>query len=127
MVKAITEKQAAGADAAVNEVRLIGTLRSVPEVRVMPSGDELVTFRLSVARGTPPGLGGGQRSQAVDSVPCTVWAPRARRSVMAWRPGDVVEIGGAVRCRFYQAGGATRSRVEVEVTSARVIRRARAS
>lgn len=126
MVKVITEKQAAGTEEPVNEVRLVGTLRTEPEVRVLPSGDELVTFRLSVQRPAAPGPG-GQRSQTVDSVPCTVWSSRVRRSVMTWRPGDLVSVGGAVRCRFYQAGGATRSRVEVEVTAARVIRRSRAS
>ena len=99
---------------------------SEPELRVLPSGDELVTFRLSVGRPSVP-AGGAQRSQTVDSVPCTVWTSRTRRSVMTWRPGDLVAVAGAVRCRFYQAGGATRSRVEVEVTSARVIRRSRAS
>lgn len=126
MVKAITEKQATGTEAPVNEVRLVGTLRAEPEVRVLPSGDELVTFRLSVGRPTGP-AGGGQRPQSIDSVPCTVWTARTRRSAMTWRPGDLVAVSGSVRCRFYQAGGATRSRVEVEVSSARVIRRSRAS
>jgi single-strand DNA-binding protein len=36
-------------------------------------------------------------------------------------------VAGAVRCRFFQAGGATRSRVEVEASSARIIRRSSAA
>jgi single-strand DNA-binding protein len=50
-----------------------------------------------------------------------------RRGIVTWRPGDVVEITGAVRCRFFQAGGATRSRVEVEAVTARIIRRSSAA
>ncbi|MFC0224847.1 single-stranded DNA-binding protein [Nocardioides zeicaulis] len=126
MVKAITQEQILADEQAVNDVRLVGTVRAVPEARTLPSGDELVTFRLTVER-PPATRGERQRAQTVDSVPCTVWVARVRRSVLTWRPGDVVTVGGAVRCRFYQAGGATRSRVEVEVSSARVIRRSRAS
>jgi single-strand DNA-binding protein len=106
----------------VNEVRLQGRLSGAPVTVELPSGDVLVTFRISVPRESSSGRGpvSGQR---VDSVPCTVWAPRLRRSIATWRVGDVVEVVGAVRCRFYQAGGATRSRVEVEASSARITRR----
>jgi len=108
--------------ALANEVRLQGRLSGAPVTVELPSGDALVTFRISVPRGTPRGRGttSGQR---VDSIPCTAWTPRLRRSISTWRAGDVVEVVGAVRCRFYQAGGATRSRVEVEAATARIMRR----
>jgi single-strand DNA-binding protein len=116
---------AAGGDdpeVGANEVRLQGRLSGAPVTVELPSGDALVTFRVSVPRGSPYGRGptSGQR---VDSIPCTAWTPRLRRSISTWRAGDVVEIVGAVRCRFYQAGGATRSRVEVEASAARIMRR----
>lgn len=107
---------------AANEVRLLGRLSGAPATVELPSGDALVTFRVSVPRGTPSARGPAS-GQLVDSVPCTAWAPRLRRSIATWRVGDVVEVIGAVRCRFYQAGGATRSRVEVEASSARIMRR----
>ncbi len=110
----------------VNDVRLVGALTAPAEAKELPSGDQLVTFRVSVPR-APTTPSSGQRGASVDSVPCTAWTARVRRSATTWRVGDVIEVTGAVRCRFYQAGGATRSRVEVEVTSAKVIRRARAS
>lgn len=103
-----------------NDVRLAGKVTGSPALVELPSGDALVTFRVSVPRGVDTG-------QRVDSVPCTAWAPRLRRSILTWRAGDLVEVSGAVRCRFYQAGGATRSRVEVEVTSARITRRSPAA
>ena len=115
-------------EAVANDVRLVGRLTGEPTLVELPSGDELVTFRISVRRGAQAGgSAAGSATQRVDSVPCTAWSPRVRRSVMTWRAGDLVEVSGAVRCRFYQAGGATRSRVEVEASSARIIRRSSAA
>jgi single-strand DNA-binding protein len=117
------------ADVVANDVRLVGRLSGEPSLLELPSGDALVTFRISVPRGAPPRAvsGAGGSSQRVDSVPCTAWSPRLRRSVLTWRAGDLVEVEGAVRCRFYQAGGATRSRVEVEASAARIMRRSSAA
>ena len=121
------QKQVARSDpgldeAAANDVRLVGRLTGTPAVVALPSGDELVTFRISVPRTAQAGS-----TQRVDSVPCTAWASRLRRSILTWRAGDLVEVSGAVRCRFYQAGGATRSRVEVEARAARIMRRSSAA
>ena len=111
-------------EVAANDVRLVGRLSAAPATVELPSGDILMTFRISVPRTASAAQGERDRpGQRVDSVPCTVWAPRLRRSIATWRSGDLVEVGGAVRCRFYQAGGATRSRVEVEATTARIMRR----
>lgn len=112
----------------VNDVRLVGRLTGEPVVVELPSGDVLVTFRVSVPRVQSGGGGAAQApAKRVDSVPCTAWTPRLRRSIATWRAGDLVEITGAVRCRFFQAGGATRSRVEVEAVSARIMRRSSAA
>lgn len=105
-----------------NEVRLLGRLSAAPATVELPSGDVLMTFRISVPRAPTAGRAPSS-GQRVDSVPCTAWAPRLRRSIATWRAGDLVEVVGAVRCRFYQAGGATRSRVEVEASAARIMRR----
>lgn len=125
------EQQQDGDDVVgANEVRLVGRLTAEPVLVELPSGDALVTFRVSVQRGAAPGsaaAAGRTTGQRVDSVPCTAWSPRLRRSITAWRPGDLVEVSGSVRCRFYQAGGATRSRVEVEASSARIMRRSTAA
>lgn len=106
------------ADVVANEVHLVGRVSGEPQQIELPSGDALMTFRISVPR--PRGVSGGRRT---DSVPCAAWASRLRRSVSTWRAGDLVEVTGSVSCRFYQAGGATRSRVEVEVVSGRIMRR----
>lgn len=112
----------------INDVRLLGRVTSVPVVVDLPSGDALVSFRVSVPRSpgaSRPGI--ATAGQRVDSIPCSAWSTALRRRIASWRPGDTVEVSGAVCCRFYQAGGATRSRVEVVVSSARIIRRSRAA
>lgn len=78
------------------------------------------TFRLVVARVGER----GKSRQTVDSLECAVWGGRVRRSVSGWGVDDVVEVRGAVRRRFFRTGGGPASRVEVEVTSGRLIRRA---
>lgn len=107
-----------GGVAAVNEVRLVGRVSQDPECRELPSGDALWTFRLVVAR--PPSRVG----VSVDTLDCAAWSARARRSVASWRAGDVVEVSGSVRRRFFRSGGGAVSRTEVEVARGRVIRRA---
>lgn len=101
-----------------NEVRLVGRVSGQPEERVLPSGDRLVAFRVVVARDQPRGR------QTVDALECVAWSARSRRSVSRWADGDVVELSGSLRRRFYRVGTTTASRVEVETSRARIIRRA---
>ena len=110
-------------DQAANDVRLVGRVTSVPVVVDLPSGDALVSFRISVPRSPGAAKAVATTSQRVDSIPCSAWSAALRRRIAGWRPGDTVEVTGAVCCRFYQAGGATRSRVEVVASTARIIRR----
>ena len=100
-----------------NEVRLVGRVTADPSVVELPSGDQLVTFRVTVDRDdrTAP--------RRVDALECSAWAPRLRRTVARWRPGDVVEVEGAIRRRFFRTAAGTGSRVEIEVAGARLIRR----
>ncbi|HET9420122.1 MAG TPA: single-stranded DNA-binding protein [Nocardioides sp.] len=112
---------AAEAPEPVNEVRLAGRISAAPEERVLPSGDVLWTFRVVVPR--PPTGRQGVRP-GVDALECAVWGGRVRRSVASWGEGDLVEVSGAVRRRFFRTAGGAASRVEIEVASGRLIRRA---
>ena len=104
----------------VNEVTLVGRLSQPAEEQVLPSGDELWKFRVIVGR-----HGVAAHRAPVDALDCVVWAKRPARSVATWRSGDVVEVRGSLRRRFFApAGGGRVSRCEVEVASARLIRRA---
>jgi single-strand DNA-binding protein len=97
-----------------NEVLLVGRVSAEPEVRVLPSGDEITTWRLIVARDDVPDGRPGQ-----DTIDCTAWSIRTRRSASTWVAGDVVEVEGALRRRFWKTPAALASRCEVEVSRVR--------
>ncbi len=111
--------EAATEDTQANFVRLRGRLSVAPIEKVLPSGDGVWTFRVVVDRAAPY-----RRKQRVDALDCAVWTGRVRRSVATWREGDVVEVTGSLRRRFFRTPSGTVSRVEVEVEAGRVIRRA---
>lgn len=107
-----------------NVVMLTGTVSGVPEQRVLPSGDELCVVRVVVPRRGGRPRSDGRRNPSVDVVDCCAWEARPRRTVAGWVAGDEVEVTGALRRRFFRVGGAVASRVEVEISSARRVRRA---
>lgn len=102
-----------------NEVLLVGRVSAAPEVRTLPSGDEITTWRLVVAR---DGVAEGRPAQ--DTIDCTAWSSRTRRSASAWAAGDVVEVEGALRRRFWKTPAALASRCEVEVSRVRRVAKA---
>jgi single-strand DNA-binding protein len=93
----------------VNVVVVRGTVSSPPDVRVLPS--EAVLAQLQVST---------RLESETLSTPVAVWSPAAW--VESLEPGDEVVVVGRVRRRFFRAGGAAASRVEVE---ADVVARAR--
>jgi len=102
-----------------NDVHLIGRLSAAAEERTLPSEAVMCTFTVIVDR-----LDSDLRSrQRVDVIRCVAWTARLRRHALNWAEGDVIEVYGALRKRFFRTtGGATASRVEVEVRSARRVR-----
>jgi len=108
-----------GAVSPVNEVHLVGRVSGGPRKRELPSGDGLLEFRVVVDR--PAGSHRGR--QRIDVVDCVVWSGRLLRTVSAWSADDVVDVTGHVRRRFFRTAVGTGSRVEVEVRTARLIRR----
>jgi single-strand DNA-binding protein len=110
------------ADSAVrNEVVLAGRLAAPGEERTLPSGDLLVTFRLVVAR--PPAARAPGRP-TVDTIDCVAWGAGVRRSVLGWTAGDVVEVTGALRRRFWRGNSGPTSRTEVEAMRAKRLAKA---
>jgi single-strand DNA-binding protein len=104
----------------VNEVTLVGRMSQPAEGQVLPSGSELWKFRVIVGRPPSPAS-----RVTVDSLDCVVWNKRPARAVTKWGKDDLVEVKGSLRRRFFApTGGGRVSRCEVEVASARLIRRA---
>lgn len=88
-----------------NVVVLVGRLARPPEVRLLPSGDRLVAYEVTVERE-------GERAETVP----VVWlsAPTRAEEIAV---DEMVTVVGRVRRRFFKAGGATQSRTEVVAES----------
>jgi single-strand DNA-binding protein len=108
-----------------NEVVLVGRIAAKAEQRELPSGDLLTSWRLVVDRGpTRRPVPDGIRPPSVDTLECVAWSKPVQRSASAWEPGDVVEVEGALRRRFWRAPTGASSRYEVEVSRAKRLARA---
>lgn len=120
----MTRKSEAGAgpDRPGNTVLLRGKVSTPPEERALPRGASIVTMRLSVPRETSPMTEGSR--QTADWVDCAAWGRKVRRTVSGWGAGDLVEVEGALRRRFYRGASGTATRLEVEVLSGRMVSRA---
>jgi single-strand DNA-binding protein len=114
----------------VNEVRLVGRLAVAPVHKELPSGDPLVSFRLVVERdltarrsaangGRSAANGGSSRSPTVDTLECSAWRRDVQRTMARVEPGEVLEVSGALRRRFWRTGTGAASRSEVEVLRVR--------
>jgi len=102
----------------VNSVHLVGRVTATGEPRELPSGDTVVTLRVVVPREEQ------RRSTAragVDTIDVACWTAAVRRSAARCAVDDHIEVEGALRRRFFRAGGSVASRYEVEAT--RVTRR----
>lgn len=124
MVRPVAVQPEVVAPAAVNEVRLVGRVSAEVEQRELPSGDLLVSVRVVVGR--PPSArrreAGAEPRAGVDTIDVACWSARTRASALRLAPGDHVEVQGALRRRFFRAGGAAVSRYEVEAASVRRVR-----
>jgi single-strand DNA-binding protein len=94
-----------------NEVVVAGRLSTTATAKDLPSGDEVVTWRLIVDR--PPGAPG-----KCDVLECAAFNGRVRRQALSWNAGDVVEVSGALRRRFWRGPAGLQSKYEVHVDSA---------
>ena len=90
----------------VNHVEITGRVSGGPSHRELPSGDELVTLRVVVARGD---------GQPVDTIDCACWSSTARRAALRLEDGTRVRIEGSLRRRFFRTPVGAASRYEVEV------------
>lgn len=102
-----------------NQVLLVGRLSGEPTVRTLPSGDVLTSWRLVVDRPGAPAATSGIRVPTVDTIDCVAHKRSVQRLATRWAPGDVLEVRGALRRRFWRGAQGAASRCEVEVTEAK--------
>jgi single-strand DNA-binding protein len=110
-----------GRHAVVNEVLLIGRVSAEPTTRVLPSGDALVSWRLIVERENHGLQPTGVRLPTVDTIDCVAHEAVVRRAAIRWTGGEILEIRGALRRRFWRGAQGAASRCEVEVLTAKKV------
>jgi single-strand DNA-binding protein len=95
----------------LNLAVVCGHLSRAPEEVALASGDVLVRYEVTVP----------QADQRADTVPVVAVSPPAHARDL--EPGTQVVVVGRTRRRFWSAGGATRSQVEVLATTVVAARR----
>lgn len=96
-----------------NQVVLVGRVSRPLEKRELPSGDVVGTLRIIVER---DGRTRYRRSGGVDTIPCAAWSVKAQKAMASWSAGDVVEVGGSLRRRWFRrSDGSSMSDYEIEV------------
>lgn len=98
-----------------NVVSLVGRVSGQVTVHVLPSGDELRSFRLVVPRAEAA----GKARASVDTIDVACWSARTRRSAERLADGAVVAVEGRLRRRFFATAAGRASRYEVEATRLR--------
>ena len=87
----------------INLAVLVGALSKTPEPRLLPGGSTVWELDLTIR----------QEGRPAATVPVS-WTPGGTGADPGgWSPGDELLVVGAVRRRFYRAGGATVSRTDV--------------
>lgn len=95
-------------DYSLNDCLLRGRVSAVATDRELPSGEHVVEFRLIVTR---------DKREGVDTLDIAAWSGKSRRSALALKPGEWVEISGSIRRRFWQGPAGLASRWQVEAES----------
>lgn len=105
----------------VNEIVLIGRLSGEPEWRALPAGRRVAVWRLIVEH-----RNARSPQDSVDTIRCVAYEPAVQDAMRSCRHGDLIEVRGALRHRFWRAADGPRGLYEVEAASAE-LRRADAS
>ena len=108
----------AGPTGHVNEIVLVGRLSGAPEWKPLPEGGQVAVWRLIVEH-----RDARSPQDAIDTIRCVTYAPSVQEGIRDWRHGDVVEVRGSLRHRFWRGPDGPRGLYEVEAAIA--VRRSR--
>jgi single-strand DNA-binding protein len=94
-------------DYSLNDLLLRGRVSAQAVEKALPSGDKVVEFRLIVSRTERTG---------VDTLDIAAWSSKMRRSAMALKEGEWVEITGSIHRRFWSGPAGVASRWQVQAS-----------
>ncbi|GAB3978633.1 hypothetical protein GCM10029978_071860 [Actinoallomurus acanthiterrae] len=104
----------------VNEIVLVGRLSGAPEWKTLPEGRQVAVWRLIVEH-----QNARSPQDAIDTIRCVTYDSAVQEGIRGWRHGDLVEVRGSLRHRFWRAPDGPRGLYEVEAAIA--VRRDRAT
>lgn len=96
----------------VNEIVLVGRLSGEPEWRALPNDGQVAVWRLIVEH-----RDARSPQDAIDTIRCVTYDPLIQADVRTWTHGDIVEVRGALRHRFWRGPAGPRGLYEVEAAS----------
>ena len=96
-----------------NKVVLMGNLTRDPELRAIPSGQNVCSFSLAVNRTWKNAS--GEQQEAVDYIDCNIWGKPAEIINQYMKMGSGILVSGRLQQRYWEQEGQKRSKVEVVV------------
>lgn len=96
-----------------NKVVIMGNLTRDPELRTIPSGQQVASFSLAVNRTWKNS--DGQQQEAVDYIDCNVWGKPAEIINQYMSKGSGILVSGRLQQRSWEQDGQKRSKIEVVV------------
>ncbi|WP_433188346.1 single-stranded DNA-binding protein [Actinoallomurus sp. CA-150999] len=97
----------------VNEIVLVGRLSGAPEWKALPEGREVAVWRLIVEH-----QNARSPQDAIDTIRCVTYDSAVQEGIRGWRHGDLIEVRGSLRHRFWRAPNGPRGLYEVEAAIA---------
>lgn len=94
-----------------NQVILMGNLTRDPELRSIPSGQQVCSFSLALNRSYKGSDGNWQ--EATDYIDITAWGPLGERVAQYLSKGRPCLVNGRLQSRSWEQDGQKRSKVEV--------------
>lgn len=96
-----------------NKVVLMGNLTRDPELRSIPSGQQVASFSLAVNRTWKNAS--GEQQEAVDYIDCNAWGKPAEIITQYMNKGSAILVSGRLQQRSWEQDGQKRNKVEVVV------------
>ena len=91
----------------------MGNLTRDPELRAIPSGQNVCSFSLAVNRTWKNAS--GEQQEAVDYIDCNIWGKPAEIINQYMKKGSGILVSGRLQQRSWEQEGQKRSKVEVVV------------
>jgi single-strand DNA-binding protein len=90
---------------ALNDVLLRGRISTLAIEKELPSGDKVCEFRIVIARSNEEGF---------DAIDISAWSSKLRRTALALKSDQWVEVTGSIKRRFWRGAAGLSSRWQID-------------